>query len=120
MPDLPDPNPRAEHDDSLIQGKNWFTARINRFIDTVTPKCRENVRIISRGMDAPLPLSLRLRLRLHYVMCCYCQRYAKQLRDIRKFSRRFPEASGDILTAALPAAAKERIKQLIRGEYPRK
>jgi hypothetical protein len=120
MPELPNPNPRAEHDDSLIQGKNWFTARINRFIDAVTPKCRENVRIISRGMDAPLPLSLRLRLRLHFVMCCYCHRYEKQLRDIRMFSRHFPEVSGNIFTAALPAAAKERIKQLIRREFPGK
>lgn len=110
------PNPRAAHDDSLIQGKNWFTKRINEAIDVITPRCRENTRILSQGMDERLPLILRLRLRLHFVMCCYCKRYAEQLHYIRKAARGFPEFYGNTAAATLPVELKERIKAILRRE----
>jgi len=116
-PPIPNlPNPRADHDDSFFQGKNWLSASINRLIDAITPKCRENTRILSQGMDAPLPLVIRLRLRMHFLMCCYCKRYAAQLRYIRKASRAFPQYCGNVVTATLPDAVKERMKTLLRRE----
>jgi hypothetical protein len=116
MPEHPISNPRASHDDSFIQGKNWLSARINVFIDRHTPKCRETTRLLSQGMDAPLPLLVRLQLRLHFLMCCYCRRYSEQLRYMRKASRRFQDYSGSALRATLPAAVKEQIKVMLRRE----
>jgi hypothetical protein len=116
MPDQQIPNPRAGHDDSLIQGKNWLSAKINVFIDRHTPKCRETTRLLSQGMDSPLPLLIRLRLRLHFLMCCYCRRYSVQLHYLRKASRRFQDYSGSVFRATLPVTVKERIKLLIQRE----
>ena len=120
MPDPTAPNPRADHDDSWIQGKNWLTAGINRWIDRVTPKCRENIRLISRGMDERLPVLTRMQIRLHSVMCCYCQRYGEHLIFIRRLSRALPDSSGNETTPGLTTAVKERMKMLLRRELPGK
>jgi hypothetical protein len=116
MPDQQTPNPRAVDDDSLFQGKNWLSARINVAIDRLTPKCREVTRHLSQGMDKRLPLLMRFRLRLHFLMCCYCRRYSEQLHFIRKASRRFQDYSGSALRATLPHAVKEQIKLRLRRE----
>jgi hypothetical protein len=117
MPAQQTPNPRAGHDDSLFQGKNWLSARINVAIDRLTPKCRETTRLLSRGMDIRLPLVMRFRLRLHFLMCCYCRRYFGQLHSMRKASRSFQDFSGNALRATLPDAVKEQIKSLLRREH---
>ena len=117
MPDQQTPNPRADHDDSLFQGKNWLSARINVAIDRLTPKCRDTTRLLSQGMDKRLPLLMRFKLRLHFLMCCYCRRYSEQLHYMRKASRRFHDHSDTALRATLPTAVKEQIKLLLRQEH---
>jgi len=72
------------------------------------------IRILSLGMDKPLPLSTRIKLRIHYFMCSFCERYAKQLNYMREVAREFPEKIGEVSEATLPTEAKERLKEALR------
>ena len=65
-------------------------------------------------MDKELPLTTRIKLRVHYLMCSFCERYAKQLNYIREVAREFPEKIGEISDATLPAEAKQRLKEALR------
>jgi hypothetical protein len=65
-------------------------------------------------MDKDLSLITRLKLRIHYLMCSFCQRYAKQLKYIRTVAHEFPDKIGEISEAKLPADAKERMKTALR------
>jgi hypothetical protein len=105
-----DPNPRTPDDDSRIQGKTWLTRKILLFLATNTPRCNEVVRLLSQGMDHPLPLWTRVKLRAHRLICCYCHRYERQLHDLRHYARELPADSG---TATLSAKAKARIKDAL-------
>ncbi len=74
------PNPRPADDTSVVQEhRNWFQLQIVLLICRFTPTCPEVIRILSVGMDKPLPLPTRIKLRIHYLMCSFCARYAKQL-----------------------------------------
>ena len=65
-------------------------------------------------MDKELSLITRLKLRIHYLMCSFCERYAKQLKYMRAVAREFPEKIGEISDAKLPSDAKERLKEALR------
>ena len=79
-----------------------------------TPTCPEVVRILSLGMDKELSLITRIKLRIHYLMCAFCERYAKQLNYIREVSREFPKKIGEVSNTTLPAEAKQRLKEALR------
>ena len=109
------PNPRPPDDSSIFQEhRNWFQLQIVLLICRFTPTCPEVIRILSLGMDKPLPLSTRIKLRIHYLMCSFCERYAKQLKYMREVAREFPEKIGEVSDAKLPAEAKERLKEALR------
>ena len=95
-------------------------ARINaawlRLVAHVIPPCHEVTRLVSQGMDRPLPWQVRLRLRLHLAGCVWCRRYAEQLRQLRAFSQMFPEAEGEHGTAVLPDSSRARFKAKLREE----
>jgi hypothetical protein len=65
-------------------------------------------------MDKELPLTTRIKLRIHFLMCSFCERYAKQLKYMREVSREFPEKVGEISEAKLPNEAKARLKEALR------
>ncbi|PYJ37061.1 MAG: hypothetical protein DME81_08640 [Verrucomicrobia bacterium] len=65
-------------------------------------------------MDKELPLTMRIKLRIHYRMCSFCERYAKQLNYMREVAREFPEKIGEVSEATLPTEAKERLKEALR------
>jgi hypothetical protein len=65
-------------------------------------------------MDEDLSLGTRIKLRIHYLMCSFCERYAKQLKYMRTVAREFPEKIGEVSDATLPADAKERMKAALR------
>jgi hypothetical protein len=65
-------------------------------------------------MDKELSLITRIKLRIHYLMCSFCERYAKQLKYMRTVAHEFPEKIGDISDAKLPAEAKQRMKTALR------
>jgi hypothetical protein len=94
--------------------RNWFQLQIVLLICRFTPTCPEVTRILSLGMDKELPLTMRIKLRVHYLMCSFCERYAKQLKYMREVSREFPEKIGEISDAKLPTEAKERLKEALR------
>ena len=94
------PNPRPSDDTSVFQEhRNWLQLRIVLLIVGLTPRCPEVVRLLSLGMDKPLPLLTRLKLRVHYLMCSFCERYAKQLKYLREVAREFPEKIGEVSDA---------------------
>jgi hypothetical protein len=89
-----------------------------KFIGKHTPKCREMVQILSQSMDEPLPLTMRIKKRLHFLICCWCQRYAEQLHYLRQTARQFPEHADEGSDAPFSPEARERIKRKLT-ETPR-
>ena len=112
MPDEPY-NPSPIGNPSVLARRNWWQTKLVILIGRHTPKCREMVRILSDSMDRPLPLSMRIRKRLHYLICCWCQRYEEQLHYLRKTASAFPEHADKCSDAALSVASKDRIKNKI-------
>ncbi len=109
------PNPRPGDDASVFQEhRSWLQLQIVLFICRFTPICPEVARILSLGMDKELPLTTRIKLRVHYLMCSFCERYAKQLKYMRQVTREFPEKIGEVSNETLPAEAKERLKAALR------
>jgi hypothetical protein len=113
MPAFPS-NPRPPDDDSLVQGKNWFSKKIESLIAGITPNCTETTRLLSRGLDHQLPFLIRLRIRLHFVICTYCARYAAQLGFLRNLASEFHHHSHDIQGPNLPPEVREQIRQALR------
>ena len=78
--------------------------------------CFEATRLMSESMDRALPLHQRLALAWHARLCVCCSRYQGQLRFIRGMFRRLAsrDAAQELAAEAwLPAAARDRIKQLL-------
>src|SRR5438094_9629754 len=103
-------NPSPIGNPSVLARRNWLQTKLVIFIGKHTPKCRDMVRILSQAMDQPLPLTMRIKKRIHYLICCWCQRYEEHLRYIRETVSRFPEHADKASDASLPPEAKERIK----------
>jgi hypothetical protein len=110
------PNPRSLDDDSLIQGKNWFSRKILFALYTWTPKCNEMTHLISKEMDDPLPWSTSFKMQVHYLICCYCQRYKDNLHYMRYVLQRFQDRLGELSAVTLSLEAKERMKQILRDQ----
>jgi hypothetical protein len=66
-------------------------------------------------MEKPLPLATRIKLRIHYLMCSFCQRYAKQLNYLREVAHEFPEKVGDASEEKMPEDVKERMRDALRS-----
>ena len=99
----------------MQEHRNWFQLQIVLLICRFTPTCPEVIRILSLGMDKPLPLTTRIKLRIHYLMCSFCERYAMQLHYMREVAREFPEKIGEVSDAKLPLDFKERMKDALRS-----
>src|SRR5258708_38870175 len=84
-------NPSPIGNPSPLKRRSWLETQLVKFIGRHTPKCREVVKILSKSMDEPLPLSMRIKLWFHYLICSWCQRYEKQLHELRKFLHALPE-----------------------------
>ncbi len=110
MPEEPY-NPSPVGNPSVLARRNWWQTMLVKFIGKHTPKCREMVRILSRSIDEPMPLTMRIKKRLHFLICCWCQRYERQLRYIHKTAGRFPEHADEASNVPFPPDAKERIRQ---------
>ena len=110
------PNPSPEDDASVFQEhRSWLQLRIVLLICKITPDCPEVARLLSLGMDRPLPLTTRVKLRIHYLMCSFCERYAKQLKYMRQVAHEFPEKIGETSKTKLPDDAKQRMKEALRS-----
>lgn len=80
-----------------------------------TPNCAEMSKLASQALDRRLPLRLRLKMRLHYLICRWCQRYAKQLRFLRQAAPRWGEQPGTGAAHALSADGRRRILHRLRN-----
>ena len=115
MPDEPY-NPSPVGNPSVLARRNWWQTMLVKFIGKHTPKCREMVRILSRSMDEPMPLTMRIKKRLHFLICCWCQRYEEHLRYLRETARQFPEHADAASDVPFPPDARERIKQKLANQ----
>lgn len=110
------PNPRPADDTSTFQEhRNWLQLRLVLLITRFTPRCPEVVRLLSLGMEQPLPLMTRLKLRVHYLMCSFCERYAKQLQYMREVAHEFPEKVGDVSEEKMPDDVKQRMRDALKS-----
>jgi hypothetical protein len=110
MPDEPY-NPSPIGNPSVLARRNWWQTILVKFIGKHTPKCREMVRILSQSMDKPMPLTMRIKKRLHFLICCWCQRYEEQLQYMRHTARQFPEHADQASDVPFSVEARERIKR---------
>ena len=111
------PNPRTPDDDSLFQGKTWLSRKMIAFINSWTPRCRDVTHLISEGMDHSLPLLTRIKLRAHFLTCCYCERFEKNLRFLRWVFRSLPWQNDDASVGQLTPEAKERLKRVLHDAH---
>jgi len=106
-------NPSPIGNPSVLARRNWFQTRLVIFIGKHTPKCREMVRILSRSLDEPMPWTMRIKKRLHFLICCWCQRYEEQLHYLRKTAVEYPDHVPPS-SSNVPADLKERWKEALR------
>ncbi|HVI81448.1 MAG TPA: hypothetical protein VM717_01775 [Chthoniobacterales bacterium] len=109
-------NPSPIGNPSVLARRNWWQTKLVIFIGKHTPKCRDMVRILSQSMDKPMPLSMRIKKRIHYLICCWCQRYEEQLLYMRKTALRFAEHADEASAVPVSGEIKERWKQALRAE----
>jgi hypothetical protein len=67
-------------------------------------------------MDRELPLLTRWKLRLHFVACCWCERYMKQLRYLRETARNFPEHANEADGPTLSPEARLHLKRVLNSQ----
>src|ERR1044071_2331252 len=104
-------NPSPIGNPSVLARRNWFQTRLVIFIGKHTPKCREMVRILSRSLDEPMPWTMRIKKRLHFLICCWCQRYEEQLHYLRRTAGEFPGHADEASNVPFSSEARERIKR---------
>jgi len=95
---------------------NWLKARVSNWFWSLTPTCKEVVRLTSEGRDHPLPLGMRMRLSLHRSFCQWCARYAKQLDFVHEASALFPEHMDEMNGPGLDDDAKARMKRALQRQ----
>src|SRR6516164_1859049 len=99
---------------SVLARRNWWQTKLVIFIGKHTPKCREMVGILSKSMDEPMPLSMRIKKRIHFLICCWCQRYEEQLHYLRDTAREFPVHAHELTDVPVTSEMKERWKLVLR------
>ena len=87
---------------------NWLKARVSNWFWSLTPTCKEVVRLTSEGRDHPLPLRTRIAMRIHYLICVWCERYRDQLGLLRKAMKSCPEKGTE--RGGLSSEARTRLK----------
>ncbi len=93
---------------------NWFN-RTLKTLGSLSPTCKEAVRLQSDAMDRTLPPVERLGLRIHLALCKWCRRYGGQIAFLRETARAHPTDGPLSAPHRLPPGAKERIQQKLRS-----
>ena len=78
---------------------------------TLSPSCREAVRLQSLALDGRLTLGQRFGLRMHLLLCKWCRRYGRQLRFLRESVRTESDAFIQAPPRGLSSDTRERIKR---------
>jgi hypothetical protein len=80
-----------------------------------TLTCKEVTRLVSQSLDQPLTPGQRLRLRLHFLLCVWCQRYARHLKFIHRVGPRYAKEIENVGPHSLSIEAKRRIKRALQS-----
>ena len=79
-------------------------------------RCRDVSEKVSRSLDDRLPLYERLAIRFHLMMCRYCARFDRQVRQIRELCGKIDTPlPGSEPTEGLSEECKNRINAALRA-----
>ncbi len=82
--------------------------------------CKEATRLVSEGLDHPLPFWRRMGLRLHVVMCRGCSRYTRQITALnRLISDHYAGDKPVEVSVHVSQDAVQHIKASLRHATPR-
>jgi len=81
--------------------------------------CKEAARLISEGMDHPLPIHKHILIKFHLKICKGCVFFAQQLKDLRNLFTKNNTTPFDTdtlppYTASLPDDVRKNIKKLLK------
>lgn len=96
---------------------NWFakfSIGLAVVIGTLSPGCKQAVRLQSESRDRTLSLCERFGLRFHLLVCKWCRRYGTQLKFLRSEAHQFEEHAPAKLPHELSPESRERIKQRLQ------
>lgn len=80
--------------------------------------CREATRLSASAMDRPLTIRERGKLLIHRLLCSYCRTYMRQLRLLRKWTRRMGNLEVPAGALQMPSASARRVTKRLRSEIP--
>lgn len=89
---------------------NWLAKTFR----SLSPNCKEAIRLQSDALDRPLSRLQRVGLRIHLAMCRWCSRYGKQIKFLRAVAQRCDHDHNAKQT--MPPEARERIKRRLQTE----
>jgi hypothetical protein len=72
-------------------------------------------RLASVSFEQPLSRKTRLRMRLHYLICVWCERYAKHLKFLHRVAPRLPAEVAGVPEQHLSEESKHRLAARLRG-----
>ena len=78
--------------------------------------CKEVTRLISQALDKPLTFKQRVQLRLHFLICLWCDRYAKHLRFVHQAAPRYEQEIDVVALQSLSSDARRRVKEALRDK----
>jgi hypothetical protein len=89
---------------------------MGRFLEKITPSCKDVTRMMSEAIDRQLPLRKRFAVYLHRLICVWCDRYYRQLHLMRDRSKKLHLHLDDVPNEELTPDAKTKIKRVMHGE----
>jgi hypothetical protein len=97
---------------------SWISRKVKmgRFLEMITPPCKDVTRMMSEAMDRPLPLRKRVAVYVHRLICVWCDRYCRHLRMTRDWSKKFKLHLEDVSNDKLPSIVKAKIKLAMHRE----
>lgn len=81
-----------------------------------TPNCAEMSRLASLSFEQLPTLRIRLKMRLHYLICVWCERYAKHLKFLHRAAPLLPAEVEGGSQRKLSEASKNRMAARLREE----
>lgn len=91
---------------------------LTRGVRELSPTCKEATRLQSDALDQSLPWRQRFGLFLHLLICKWCRRYGRHLGFLRTAAKKCAELEPEPVEKLSPAA-RERIRQALKGEADR-
>jgi hypothetical protein len=82
---------------------------------TVSPSCKQAVRLQSAASARPLSLSERFGLSLHLLICGWCRRFGTQVNFLRSAAHECRENEQMNALRSLTAEGRERIKRAMQA-----